>query len=147
MASPASLLALNWSRMQRFENSTAKKGERANMRNNRFFSLIMVIGVMALAIALVANTGTAATQRASIDGALLLNRHNPRPEAAGQVAMASDAGQASAPDNVTLSVSPHGGRRSTGITLDQRTRDAIQARWLARYGGTNRTCVLLCGGW
>jgi len=33
-----------------------------------------------------------------------------------------------------------------GPTLDQSTREAIQARWLARYGGTQRTCVLLCGG-
>jgi hypothetical protein len=34
----------------------------------------------------------------------------------------------------------------TGRTLNQQTRDAIQARWLAQHGGTNRTCVLLCGG-
>jgi hypothetical protein len=34
----------------------------------------------------------------------------------------------------------------TGHTLNQQTRDAVQARWAARHGDDNRTCVLLCGG-
>ncbi len=33
-----------------------------------------------------------------------------------------------------------------GFAMKQSTREAIRARWQARYGGTNRTCVLLCGG-
>lgn len=32
-----------------------------------------------------------------------------------------------------------------GYAPDQQKREVIQARWLARYGGTHRTCVLLCG--
>jgi hypothetical protein len=44
-------------------------------------------------------------------------------------------------------ISTHKGQNSTDNTLDQQTRDAIQARWLAQHGDTNRTCVLLCGGW
>ena len=117
------------------------------MRNNRLFSLIVVMGAMALTIALVSNAGTVATRSAPIDEALSLNRHDPRPGVASYVVTAFDVGQAGAPDDPALSVSSQRGRRSTGITLDQRTRDAIQARWLARRGGTNRTCVSLCGGW
>ena len=117
------------------------------MRNNRLFSLIVAIGAMALTIALVSNAGTVATRSAPIDEALSLNRHDPRPGIASQVATAFDVRWAGASDDAALSMSSQRGRRSTGITLDQRTRDAIQARWLAQYGGTNRTCVLLCGGW
>jgi hypothetical protein len=34
----------------------------------------------------------------------------------------------------------------TGASLDQPAREAMRARWLAQYGGTNRTCLLPCGG-
>jgi hypothetical protein len=98
------------------------------MRNNRLFSLIVAIGAIALTIALVSNAGTAATQSAPIDEALALNRHDPRPGVASYVATAHDVGWAGASDNAALSVPSQRGRRSTGITLDQRTRDAIQAR-------------------
>jgi hypothetical protein len=117
------------------------------MRKNRLFSLMVVIGVMALAIALVSNDGAAATQSAPSDEALSLNRHDPRPGVASYVAMAHDVGWAGASDDAALFTSSQRGRSATGITLDRRTRDAIQARWLAQHGGTNRTCVLLCGGW
>jgi hypothetical protein len=118
------------------------------MRNNRLFSLIVVIGAIALTIGFVSNAGTAATQKsASIDEALSLNRHDPRPSAASYVEASHDVGWASVLDDTALSASSQQGRRSTGIALDRRTRDVIQARWLAQYGGTNRTCVLLCGGW
>jgi hypothetical protein len=140
------------------------------MRNNRLFSLIVVIGAIALIIAFVSNAGTAATQSALIDETLSLNRHDARPGAASYVATAHDVGWAGALDdsgdrgggavggahdvgwaialdNTALSAPTQQGRRSTGIALDRKTRDAIQARWLAQYGSTNRTCVLLCGGW
>ncbi len=118
------------------------------MRMNRLFSLIMVIGALAVMIGLVSTSaGTAATQSAPVDEALSLNRHDPRSEVASQVAAASAAGRVGSPGDTTLLASPQQGRRPAGIRLDQRTRDAIRARWLARYGGTNRTCMLLCGGW
>ena len=126
------------------------------MRSNRLFKLIVAIGTMALAIALTFNAGAAAPQVASGESAQL-NRHDPRFTVASDAGTAFDVEQARiswrttasavpAQDNSALSVSSEKGRRSTGITLDQQTRDAIQARWLTQHGGTNRTCVLLCGG-
>ena len=153
------------------------------MRNNRLFSLIVVIGAMALAIALTINAGGAAPQIVSsdeapspssaleagiagaavnqiapIDGALLVNRHDPRSSVASDAVMAfdveqarssgrADASGASGQDDAGRSGSSNKSQNSASNMLDQRTRDAIQARWLAQYGGTNRTCVLLCGGW
>ncbi len=117
------------------------------MRNNRLVSLIVVAGAIVLLIALVSTTGTVATQGAPNDEALSLNRRDPRSGSASYVVAVSAMRPADALDNAALAVSSQGGQRSAGITLNQRTRDAIQARWLARYGGTSRTCVLLCGGW
>ena len=125
------------------------------MRSNRLFSLIVTIGAMALAIALTINAGAAAPQVASSDEALLLNQHDSRFSAASdagtafaveqaRISRGASASAASAQDDAARSPK---GQHFTGSTLNHQTRDAIQARWLAQHGGTNRTCVLLCGGW
>jgi hypothetical protein len=141
------------------------------MRNNRLFGLIVVIGAMALTIALTFNAWAAAPQIASsdqapspassvkaripraaatqiepVDGALLLNRHDPRFSVASDAMTALDVEQTRISWGMSASVAFNKSQNSTGRTLDQQTRDAIQARWLAQHGGTNRTCVLLCGG-
>ena len=115
------------------------------MRNNRLFSLILVIGAMALAIALTFNAGSAASQVAPTDEALLLNRHDPRFTEASDAETVPDGEQTRI--NWRASSPVAAAQNSTGYTLDQQSRDAIQARWLAQHSGTNRTCVLLCGGW
>ena len=126
------------------------------MRSNRLFKLIVAIGTMALAIAPTFNAGAAAPRYTSADKAPL-DQHDRHPSLASEAVTAFDVEQARiswrttapavpAQGDTVLSVSSEKGRRSTGITLDQQTRDAIQARWLTQHGGTHRTCVLLCGG-
>ena len=114
------------------------------MRSNRLSKLIVAIGTMALAIALTINAGSAAPRVAPTDEALLLNRHDPRFTEASDAETVLDGEQARIKWRASTPVAA--AQNSTGRTLDQQTRDAIQARWLARHGGTNRTCVLLCGG-
>jgi len=127
------------------------------MRNNRIFSLIVAIGAMALAITLTINAGGAAPQVVASDKALLLNQHDPRFSAASdagtafalelaRISRGATALAASAPDYAARLMSSHKSQNSTGNALDGQTRQAIQIRWLAQHGGTNRTCVLLCGG-
>jgi hypothetical protein len=127
------------------------------MRNNRSFSLIVAIGAMVLTIALVSNAGAAATHSSPLDEALSLNRHDPRFSVASDAGTAfeleqarinwgTSASAASAQDDVRRVMPSNKSQNPAGNTLNQRTRDTLQARWLAQYGGTNRTCVLLCGG-
>ena len=123
------------------------------MRRERLFSLIVVIGAMAMAITLASRAGDAASQTVSTSTSALPKNLDRGPELRAQ--------DTSQPSNATA-LDPHErnpwlneywqGQRAAenalrrGAVLDQQTRDAIRARWLALYSGTNRTCVLLCGG-
>ena len=114
------------------------------MRSNGLSKLIVAIGTMALAIALTINAASAAPRVAPTDEALLLNRHDPRFTEASDAQTVLDGEQTRIKWSAISPVAA--AQNSTGRTLNQQTRDAILARWLARHGGTNRTCVLLCGG-
>jgi hypothetical protein len=113
------------------------------MRCNRLFSLIVAIGTMALAIALTINAGAAASSIASVGNAPL-DQHDRHLELACEVVTAFDVEQARLSWEVSVPVVS--AQNSASSALDQQTREATQTRWLAQHGGTNRTCVLLCGG-
>jgi len=114
------------------------------MRSNRLSKLIVAIGTMALAIALTINAEAAAPQ-AAFGGKALFDQHDHHQSFAFEAVTTLDIEQARI--NWRASTPVASAQNSTGYTLDQQSRDAIQARWLARHGRTNRTCVLLCGGW
>jgi hypothetical protein len=107
------------------------------MSTNRLFNLLVAM-VLVMMVLLTVRAGVATSQVATdspnaaghltgLDGTLRLNLHDPR-QITGTQALA-----VSAPNTI-------------GHTLSQQTRDAIRARWMARFGDTHRTCVLLCGG-
>ncbi len=104
------------------------------------------------------SAGAAAPQVASSDEALLLNQHDPRFSAASdagtafaveqaRISRGASAPAASAQDDAGRFMPSNKSQNPAGNALNQQMRDVIQARWLAQHGGTNRTCVLLCGGW
>ena len=107
------------------------------MSTNRLFNLLVAVTLVTMALLTIqagvatsqvsAGPQSAAVHLTGIDGDLRLNLHDPRQITNTQALVAS------APN-------------TSGHTLSQQTRDAIRARWLARFGDTHRTCVLLCGG-
>lgn len=107
------------------------------MSANRLFNLLVAVTLVMTALMtlraavatsqVVASPHQAASRLTSLDGAPRLDWHDPR--------------QITSTQSLTISVPIY-----SSYTLSQQTRDAIRARWLARFGDTHRTCVLLCGG-
>ena len=108
------------------------------MSANRLFNLLIAMVLVMTALLTVraavatsqvaTDSPNAATHLINLDGDLRLNWHEPR--------------QITGTQTMTVITAPNYSR----YTLSQQTRDAIRARWLARFGDTHRTCVLLCGG-
>lgn len=108
------------------------------MSANRLFNLLIAMVLVMTALLTVraavatsqvaTDSPNAATHLTNLDGDLRLNWHEPR--------------QITGTQTMTVITAPNYSR----YTLSQQTRDAIRARWLARFGDTHRTCVLLCGG-
>lgn len=107
------------------------------MSANRLFNLLVAVTLVLMALLTVqaaaatvqvaAGSQQAVSRQTGLDGGSRLNWHEPH--------------QITSTQSLTTSVPNH-----SSPTLSQQTRDAIRARWLARFGDTHRTCVLLCGG-
>jgi hypothetical protein len=123
------------------------------MFHKRSFKLLSALGVVAIVVALVISAGGTAPQTASAGKAALPKNLDRGPEL--WVPSASQPSRATPldlherhPESIAYRQSEHvaGDELKQGAPVDQQTRDAIQARWLAQHGDDNRTCVLLCGG-
>jgi hypothetical protein len=115
--------------------------------------LFNVIVALALVVvtALTVHAGIATSQTVSTNTAALAKNLDRGPESWEQEANQPSYAAALDPHERNPKLIEYRERQraagnTLGISLDRQVRDAIQARWLAQHGGTNRTCVLLCGG-
>jgi hypothetical protein len=121
------------------------------MSTSRLFNLFVALALVVVT-ALTIHAGIATSQAVSTNPAAPAKNLDRGPELWGQDA--SQPSRAAAldphernPKLIEYREQQRAAGNRLGTLLDHQTRDAIQARWLAQHGGTNRTCVLLCGGW
>jgi hypothetical protein len=149
-------------------DSTTEKihlAKEAQMSTSRLFNVFVALALVVVT-ALTVHAGIATSEVVSSPKAVLdqHERHpafaNPSAALAEQARLAYRRGEWNAGNSVAspafdmeqarlswrASTPVASAQNSTGRTLNQQTRDAIQAWWLAQHAGTNRTCVLLCGG-
>ncbi len=119
------------------------------MSTNRLFNVFVVLALVVVT-ALTIHAGIATSQTVSASTAASARNQDRAPGLGVQQANQPPAAASlDAYDRNPKLIVHQAWQRAAGNTLstslDQQTPDAIQARWLARYGGTNRSCVLLCG--
>jgi hypothetical protein len=120
------------------------------MSTNRLFDVFVALALVVVT-ALTVHAGIATSQTVSTSTAAPARNQDRVPVLGGQQAKQPSAAAAldaydRNPELIIHQQWQRAAGNTLGTPLDRQTRNAIQARWLARYGGTNRTCVLLCGG-
>jgi hypothetical protein len=120
------------------------------MSTSRLFNVFVALALVAVT-ALTIHAGIATSQAVSTNPAAPAKHLDRGPELWGQDARQPSHAAALDPHErnpnlIEYREQPRAAGNRLETPLDQQTRDAIQARWMAQHGGTNRTCVLLCGG-